>query len=919
MHVNIQSVRNKQNEIEAFLAAENLHLTALSLSEHWLTSDEVEAFNLHGYTVASYYTRPSVSGGGVINLIEYKNSFIILDKINKLSVEQHCEITAVELENYNLIIVTVYRSPAGNFEIFIDVINQVLSKLNLTKNIVINGDFNVRFCSKNNHSATLCDLLLTYGLVQTIFENTRKKNCIDNIFTNVDPNLFKAYNINANLSDHDQAQIIELQIGSHKKIARIKTKLRPITRIGLFKMYNTLENVNWEFTKTDNDPDKLFNKFLTILRETFEQSFPEVECYVPQNQNQPNVEWFTSELKTMREWLNFLLDTYKNNPTPALKAVISNFKINYKNEIKIAKQSANDLYVIQSTNPVKAMWNLVNAISKKDREVIKSTLLPDDYNNYFVNIAKTIIPHDLASTTATDYLHNIKIDCNDHLNLKEVSLNEMRDIIDSLRKSKSKDIYNFNVHIIKTLKNILISPLTDLVNLSFRHGKFPDALKLAKVVPIYKNGDQNDPTNYRPISLLPVISKIYETAIKTRISDFFECNHLFTPNQFGFRKKKSTTSALTKFVNDTLNCFESGQYSVSLFCDLSKAFDCVQHDILIAKLKHYKLDVRFITLIKSYLENRRQVVYVDGTPSEIKTISHGVPQGSVLGPILFLIYANDLPANLPNTDVTLFADDTTITVKGTNLDDALRLSECAQSVANDWFKANFLKLNADKTNTVIFSLRDINCINPERTKFLGIYVDPTLNWSPHVVSVSHKISKLTYLLRFLRNCMSTKIMLTVYFAHIQSQLTYGILLWGHTSSCQRLFGMQRKIVRIIAGAKYRENCVKFFQQLKILTIPCLYILECLLYVKRHLQEFSTHREVHPHDTRFANNIYKPYLRLNKSQNGPRFIAPVLFNSLPTTIKELNIKKFKRTIKKFLIQNCFYSVNEFLAQSYKIGI
>ena len=229
-------------------------------------------------------------------------------------------------------------------------------------------------------------------------------------------------------------------------------------------------------------------------------------------------------------------------------------------------------------------------------------------------------------------------------------------------------MYGLNITLLKNVKNLLIIPLTKLINESFRTGVFPDTLKVACVIPIFKKGDKDDLGNYRPISLLPIITKIFEKAIKNQIVKYLEKHEILNKYQYGFREKLSTSDAILRFTEHTLDCFENGRYSASLFCDLSKAFDCVSHAILLKKLNTFNFNASSIKLIKSYLENRKQSVRLEDEISSELYVKAGVPQGSILGPVLFLIYINDLPNALGNIACLLYADDTTLSMSHHNLE-----------------------------------------------------------------------------------------------------------------------------------------------------------------------------------------------------------------------------------------------------------
>src|SRR3978361_2258585 len=260
------------------------------------------------------------------------------------------------------------------------------------------------------------------------------------------------------------------------------------------------------------------------------------------------------------------------------------------------------------------------------------------------------------------------------------------------------------VKILKSVIDVILIPLTNLINLSIDNSVFPDCLKLARGIPIFKKGNSNDPANYRPISLLPVFIKVFEKLIYRQLADYFESHNIFHPSQYGFRSNRSTTLAITKLCGDVGVAFEQGHHVDASFYDLTKAFDCLSHDVLTQKLVRYGLDNKSIRLLSTYLQGRVQFVDSGGSLSTVSSLSKGVPQGSVLGPLLFLVSVNDLPNSI-NSKVILFADDTTTYSSGADLHRLSDNSTLTTSTLHEWFTANQLSLNVDKTQSLLFSLR----------------------------------------------------------------------------------------------------------------------------------------------------------------------------------------------------------------------
>lgn len=573
-----------------------------------------------------------------------------------------------------------------------------------------------------------------------------------------------------------------------------KKVCRPITERGLYTFYSTVNSFSWLFVDQDDvTVDQKFDNFLNMLEMAYLQSFPERTYLVCSDQSN-NISWFNDTLRGMRETLGFLSDHYQRSGSELSRFELNNFKNTYKKAIKDAKVSANDRLINTSKNPVRTMWRVINKFRGKpssDAKALTNQIRPDEFIDYFADIANNLIEG--IGDTSTSPFQNLEgrvLHC-EGFAFRDLSFIEVRDIINGLVNKGSTDVYGFNVRVIKTIKNIIYIPLTKLINNCFRANTFPSGLKKAIVVPIFKAGDSALPSNYRPISLLPIISKILEKCMALRIADFFETNNLFSASQFGFRQGRSTVLGILDLVSNIMESFEAREYHAATFYDLSKAFDCVTHSILLRKLQYYNFHTNSIELLKSYLEGRTQDVKVGGALSAERVMGVGVPQGSILGPLLFLIYINDLPLTEPPGTVTLFADDTSLSCGGDSLDLASERLCVSRSRVEEWFSANKFVLNKNKTHNMIFSLRDISDLpdNQEHAKFLGIYIDNKLKFDHHVDFVCGRMRSGAFALRGLSACVPLITLKTAYYALVHSVLSYACVVWGHSSHACRVFGL----------------------------------------------------------------------------------------------------------------------------------
>jgi hypothetical protein len=408
----------------------------------------------------------------------------------------------------------------------------------------------------------------------------------------------------------------------------------------------------------------------------------------------------------------------------------------------------------------------------------------------------------------------------------------------SLTTKNSCGFDELSTSLIKPVIHLLLKPLTHIFNLSFRTGTVPQKLKIAKIVPIYKNGDRSLPINYRPISLLPTFSKLLEKLMYERLMSFVNKFNLLSECQYGFRTKRGCEDAVNNFSNFVTDKLDCGSDVAGLFIDVSKAFDSLSHDILLNKLYRYGFRGIVHDWLSSYLSDRFQYVSSKENVSLLRLVTTGIPQGSILGPILFLFYINDLPRVSELARFVLFADDTTSLIPCPRNSNTSHIDTVCSNIAF-WFRVNRLALNLLKCKCIYFTLRriataDLPVITLDGSvieivtsvKFLGCHVDKELNWHDHIDYVCRNTSKCIAMIRCVRFFpMYVKRM--IYFAFFYPFITFCLSAWGgaHTTYLARITRLQKKAIRLITNSGYYAHTAPLARSVNILMFEDVYIVK----------------------------------------------------------------------------------------------
>lgn len=643
------------------------------------------------------------------------------------------------------------------------------------------------------------------------------------------------------------------------------------------------------------------------------------------------------------------------------KQLIENFSFEadkqykqYRNKLKkIIKDEKNNYYkqkILDSNKNYKQIWGVINEITNKSSHnnmqninlrdaqgniITEDKEKADCFNEFFVNIGQEMAQK-ITPTKSQNLSKNIP---RESLFLKPVTDQELILNISTLRNNSSPGPDGITVQLIKTVHLYIIKPLRHIINLTFNTFKIPKDWKVSVVTPVYKSGDRANLTNYRPISLINNLGKIFEKCLKQRLTEFLDRHNILYEKQFGFRSNKNTEDAVFEFTNLIMNNLNKSKKSLAVFLDLAKAFDTVNHKTLLTRLEEAGVRGNSLKLLTNYLSNRIQKVKIAESLSEPRVISMGIPQGTVLGPVLFLVYINQIGNMLADACIVSYADDTAILFTGANWSDVYKKAEIGLSKVQTWLNSSLLSLNVKKTNYITFStsaadqpdidtlkihqnncLTDepINCSCTEITrikalKYLGVIVDQHLRWSDHCDYVTEKIRKLFYKFYQIRDILSKKLIKILYNALVESILRYCIVVWGgaYNNAQLNLSICQNTALKIIFKKERRYSTTLLYKHTETLNIKSLYVHCCLNYLLKIKHLFPT--VFHNYGTRSTSNemLTIPFFTKTHNQRHITYFAPKFFNALPPKIKLIVNKphKFKTETKNYIMKNYddFYKI------------
>lgn len=878
----------------------------------------------------------NIYGGGVALYIKDHINYKLRGDIMPVNLE----MLAIEISKPKfrpIIIATWYRppqSPVSAFSEFEDFLKAVDAE---GKETMIVGDINCDIAESaiDPLCAPTKFLYDAYQFSQLITDYTRvtdrSKTLIDHLLSNEPQNIVDAGVIKTCISDH-------YLIYGVRKFQTIKSEpkyveSRNMKNFDSQSFVSDLQNAQWGLLSQCNDTNEMVFVWEKLFTDILDVHAPLRKKRV-KNKASP---WLTPEIKKLMYKRDFLKKKSISNKSRStfeaykrvrnqINTAIKKAKVNYlTNEIDYDSQSSWHTWrAINTLLGRKSKVTGVKELNVEENIVTDPRIISDTFNVHFSTVGSKIsgsVPH--TTTLPETFVKQ----SDSTFQFSTIAPSMIQHMLSRLCIRKASGLDKISAEILRLAAPVISGPLSIIFNQSIQTGIFPDKWKNAKVFPVHKGNAKDDPNNYRPISVLPVVAKVFEKLVYDQVYHYLNENNILSQFQSGFRSANSTVTALLQATENWYKNIDCGYINGVVLVDLSKAFDTVDHTILLKKLNMYGFNNIPLDWFKSYLDDRQQCCMANGIQSDFKPITTGVPQGSILGPLLFLLYINDLPNCLTSTTPGMYADDTQITASAETVNEVENTLNSDLKNLHTWLCANKLSVNSTKTEFIIIAsnyrlnqfitdpkveLNNEAIKRVTKSKLLGVMVDDKLLWDAHVNEIIiPKVLKGLRMLRQLRDLLPLPNLIQVYNALVSPHFDYCCLIWGNCGTVlkNKLQKLQNRAARIITRSGYEIRSATILNSLNWCSLETNrnQTKATMMYkivngeAPTHLQQlFSFVNDTHGYNLRNSDiNLKIPLPHTDYSKRSLAYSGPVLWNNLPSSIKTTSsFNIFKNLISSY---------------------
>ena len=894
-HLNINSILNKTSDVHTLLNNSGKPFHIFGFTESRL-SDVIpdNDVKMPGFkSIRKDPTTPKATG-----MLIYINESLSFKRLNHL---ENYQIEAVWLEiqlkrSKPIKVGFVYRNPSERAD-WMDKFSLMMDAASLDPTeILLFGDFNINLLKPHT---TWINKITSYNLSQIIDAPTRitptSKTLIDHVYVTDKQHILELCVPFYGCSDHLPTCItwtkkgIKIPKAGHKEVT-----YRSFAKFDENKFLNDLINSPLACTYNYTNPEEATEFWLKTFTSIYDKHAP-FKTHRVKHTSEPK--WMTDEIKTE----SFLRDDL-------LRAGNNEKYVAQRKKVNLLKRKAKEKYfqnLSSSKQNPKRVWQAINELTNKNSSQSPNfdKISSDDLNKYFTTIAETLITQ---NKTEQNTLEELKQFCsskniNTDVDIPFITVHEVYQLLNHLKQTGSRGPDDIDNKILKISAPAITETLTYIYNLCIEKSYFPSHFKLAKVIPVYKNGDNSKPCNYRPISILSVISKPLEKHIHKHIYHHLEFYDLLNKNQSGFRKNHSCHTALTSLVDNWLNNMNDNKFCAALFVDFAKAFDVIDHKLLYRKLQLYGLSDNCLCLLKSFLDNRQQYIYINKSKSPTLPINFGVPQGSVLGPLLFCIYVNDLPLYIKDP-CELFCDDTTIHTSHAKLNEISNSLQNSINSLDEWCNLNHMSLNPQKSKLMLLTTRQkrqnmtskLPPIYIKKTiieevdahQVLGTTIDNNLTWTAHINKLSNTISKQVYQLCKIKHFLNFHTRKLFLHAYVLSSISYCSTLFD-TASANSLKPLVSNYKRALKATLLKSSSLEpaDYAKLGVLPLKDMFLINKGIFMYKILSGSvpKTLQSKFRMNNRYPTKLQLPIPRIDLFKSSLLYSGSLLWNNLPPNL------------------------------------
>lgn len=943
IHVNIRSIIKNFSQIEVLVKSSLHRIDIIILTEVGISNNNLRnMFTIPGYTMHTKL-RSNKKGGGIIMYVLNEHKF---EKLTLKTSLFECIVgNLITCNNYTIALCAIYRPPSLNKSLFLIELKHTLDKCQ-NIDLILLGDININLKERNKHTSQYLDTVSEYGLVCGISDYTRiesknsiiTKSCIDHIFVRSRTQEVHCAALATVLADHCvTVTTLGMDHSSGVQFAPLN-----IIKYNDKVLFECLDAIDWTPTYYMNDANNIYDYFKDKLINCYESAKYIDSGFNKKKRKQEG--WVNSKIIDMCKCRDKKFLEMKKDITNSILRLEYN---KYRNKVnkkiqKYKNKYYKDMINKNKSNP-KLLWQILNKMTGRivtsvddvvrkafSNNITDDRKIADNFDfNFTQSVRKTIHNCSISLLNKNEYSNNSDVS----MFIRKAQPKDILNIIKKLHVNKAAGIDKIRPIDIKTIAQKFAKAIAHFINTSISTGTYPSQLKSGIVRPIYKKGNKKDYDSYRPITILPVLDKICEKYISKEIHTFYNKNNILSCDQYGFQANKSTTLLLSNFTDFINDCLNKKEHIIVIFIDYSKAFDTLQHNLLLQKLENSGIRGPLLEWCSSYLKDRTCCVRIGNDYSRMSLVKQGTAQGSVLGPLYYLAYVNDAKNIVRNCKMYQYADDTCIVAHDRNYESALgKLTDDFASISK-WSHDNGLVLNASKSKVMhihsshIITTKNVeikshnyqclhidivtqncNCAMLEQVSqftYLGLVIDDRFNWKYHTANVCQKLRAVMAKMTIVNNRVPYHIKLLMYNALVESIISYGLSSYGRTfkTYTDQINKLQLRILKTIVPSaikvKYKNNPNYLFQYCKVL--PIQEKIKLVLIKENYFKYIGNERQ----SCVFTRQIAQKKLCTISASNfyGKRttnYIVPRLINDnlnidIRDKITNFNIKRILKTV------------------------